>query len=131
MISDEFINSTLKNLNQLPKEMLNPRQVAMQKILRELKQYRESSLRPATKFVNQRMELQLAKLDEEVKEVHAELVDDGNYIVPSLARELADVQMVCETILAHMGLNEQQRIDVRKQVIEKNRARGYYEEDTK
>ena len=95
----------------------------------ELQQYRESSLRPATKFVNQPMELQLAKLDEEVKEVHAELIDDGNYIVPSLARELVDVQMVCETILARIGLNEKQRMDVRKQVVEKNRVRGYYEED--
>jgi predicted house-cleaning noncanonical NTP pyrophosphatase (MazG superfamily) len=95
----------------------------------ELKQYRESALRPAAKFVNQPMELQLAKLDEEVKEVHAEMFGSGSYVVTSLAQELADVQMVCETILAHMGLNEQQRMDVRKQVIEKNRVRGYYEGD--
>lgn len=96
----------------------------------ELKQRRESELRPADRFLGASKLDQYMHLKEEMEEIrHAmndyalELTDNVNFI----AEELSDLQMSCETMLAILGLNEQQRREARRKVIEKNSARGYYE----
>lgn len=103
------------------------------KLLQELKNRRESDLRPCDKFLKAYSNEQFSHIEQEFKEVKYALHDVysvGEHIngkeKEHLAEELVDLQMSCETMLAILGLGEQQRRDVRKKVIEKNRKRGYY-----
>lgn len=96
----------------------------LEKQEKELKQRRESDLRPATKFENLDIEECVCnKVLEEFFEVYA-ACRDGNNV--NLAEELVDLQMVCETSLWRLGLDENQRMEARKAVIKKNQERGYY-----
>lgn len=120
-------------------------------LLQELKARRESDLRPATKFLTATLDEQMVSLTEEYAEVYkafenytnnvvtdvSEVEDEAMYevfaaedaaIKDQLAEELVDLQTTCETMLAIMGLSEQQRREVRQKVIEKNLNRGYYQE---
>ena len=91
----------------------------------ELLDLRESEPRPAVKFIHDGLPVQLKKLKEEYGEVvHAYEIGESR---DRLTEELADVQMVCETIMATVGLTANQRRRIRKLVIKKNMARGYYE----
>ena len=91
----------------------------------ELMDLRESEPRPAVKFIHDGLPVQLKKLKEEYDEVvQAYEVGESR---DRLTEELADVQMVCETIMATVGLTKNQRRQVRRLVIKKNIARGYYE----
>ena len=91
----------------------------------ELLDLRESEPRPAVKFIHDGLPVQLKKLKEEYGEVvQAYEVGESR---DRLTEELADVQMVCETIMATVGLTANQRRRVRRLVIKKNMARGYYE----
>lgn len=119
MITDEELDDWLKHIDR-------NRWKEVAELLEEIKEHRASKLRPAIRFVGDWIEDLLTKLDEEVKEVHAEVSDDCHYNVSSFAMELVDVQMVCETILYHIGLTEIERNAVRQKVIAKNEARGYY-----
>lgn len=69
--------------------------------------------------------VQLKKLKEEYDEV-VQAYEMGESR-DRLTEELADVQMVCETIMATVGLTASQRRRIRRLVIKKNMARGYYE----
>lgn len=44
----------------------------------------------------------------------------------SLAEELVDIQVACETALSMLGLNQEQRDQVRQRVNQKNALRGYH-----
>ena len=91
----------------------------------ELLDLRESEPRPAVKFIHDGLPVQLKKLKEEYGEVgQAYEVGESR---DRLTEELADVQMVCETIMATVGLTANQRRRIRRLVIKKNMARGYYE----
>ena len=91
----------------------------------ELLDLRESEPRPAVRFLHDGLPAQLKKLKEEYGEVvQAYEVGESR---DRLTEELADVQMVCETIMATVGLTANQRRQVRRLVIKKNMARGYYE----
>lgn len=98
-------------------------------LLIELKQRRECELRPATKFADQATYLLIYKIDEEVREIK-EAYEEARVSrrAAHFAEELVDLQMVCETILASINLNADQRMAIRKSAIEKNKARGYYDE---
>lgn len=91
----------------------------------ELLDLRESEPRPAVKFIHDGLQVQLKKLEEEYGEV-VQAYEMGESR-DRLTEELADVQMVCETIMATVGLTKNQRRQVRRLVIKKNMARGYYE----
>jgi hypothetical protein len=109
---------------------------------KELQQRRASELRPATKFLGTSKYDQFKSVNREFEEVK----EAFNYIwqFPSdpkpigydkamdhLLEELADLQMSCETMMAIVGADETKRNDIRRQVIEKNAKRGYYEEAQK
>lgn len=97
--------------------------------LQELKERRESSLRPAIKFVNENsMFTQMNQISQEFREVAKEVekLFDGEGNNDDLIMELIDLQTACETELAILGLDESQRMQARRKVIEKNQARGYY-----
>ncbi|WP_455577082.1 hypothetical protein [Anaerosinus sp.] len=93
--------------------------------LLELKEHRESSLRPATKFLANTIGQQLSHIHQEFKEVELEL-GYGCLGIDKAVEELIDLQTACETMLAILGLDEKQRMQARRKVIEKNQARGYY-----
>jgi hypothetical protein len=97
----------------------------------ELKQRRESDLRPADKFLGAKEFEQYAHVFSEFEEFKISFLhywmnkcDDEKL---HTIEELIDLQMSCETMIAILGLDEQQRREARCKVIEKNRARGYYE----
>lgn len=95
----------------------------------ELLDLRESEPRPAVKFIHDGLLVQLKKLKEEYGEVvQAYEVGESR---DRLTEELADVQMVCETIMATVGLTANQRRRIRRLVITKNMARGYYDQEAK
>ena len=91
----------------------------------ELIDLRESEPRPAVRFLHDGLPVQLKKLKEEYGEV-VQAYEEGESR-DRLTEELADVQMVCETIMAAVGLTANQRRRIRILVIKKNMARGYYE----
>ena len=95
--------------------------------LTELRDRRESELRPATKFLGNSIHEQMSHLLSEFDEV---MVEYGWTITNEqrFAEELIDLQMSCETMLAILDLNEQQRNEARRKVIAKNTERGYYKE---
>ena len=92
----------------------------------ELMDLRGSEPRPAMKFIHDGLPVQLKKLKEEYDEV-VQAYEMGESR-DRLTEELADVQMVCETIMATVGLTANQRRRIRRLVIKKNMARGYYDE---
>lgn len=93
----------------------------------ELLDLRESEPRPAVKFIHDGLPVQLKKLKEEYGEV-VQAYEMGESR-DRLTEELADLQMVCETIMATVGLSVIQRRRIRRLVITKNMARGYYDQD--
>ncbi len=106
------------------------------KLLIELKDRRESDLRPADKFLNATEYQQFDHVESEFYETQREfyrMIDDRfsktfrEESKIKLISELVDLQMSCETMLAKLGLDEQQRREERRKVIDKNRVRGYYE----
>ena len=98
---------------------------SIESMLEELKQRRESALRPATKYLGATLREQLESIKREVKEVEMAMMynDTDDHIL----EELVDVQTACETMMAILGADETERNEVRRQVIEKNAKRGYYE----
>ena len=96
------------------------------RLIVELVDLRESEPRPAVRFLHDGLPMQLKKLKEEYSEV-VQAYDEGESR-DRLTEELADVQMVCETIMAAVGLTDKQRRRMRRFVISKNLARGYYDE---
>lgn len=129
MISNEELDKLVKRMKEIaqqPFDYAEDYEVVYQ-LLVELKERRESDLRPATKFLSCEIGKQLSKIQQEFKEVESELAykvfDEDN-----AAEELVDLQTACETMLAILGLDEAARADVRRRVMAKNKARGYYDE---
>jgi len=93
-------------------------------------------IKPCTKFLNAMPREQMKHIAEEFQEV----ADQFYYIwqfpsdpkplgydeaIAQLAEEIVDLQTACETMLAIMKVD----VDVaRRRVIDKNMARGYYNE---
>ena len=92
-------------------------------LLKELQERRAGSLIPAEKFKSDNL---ILKIKEEVEEVEEALKGNGNLI-----EEIVDIQLVCETFLAGLGLNQEQRNNARYNAKLKNLARGYYSENNK
>ena len=95
--------------------------------LSELQERRETELRPATKFLVNSLMKQFDHLKSEIFEVDKALAyiwTDRNK--NPLAEELVDLQMSAETMLTILGADIP---EVRRKVIAKNAARGYYEVD--
>lgn len=124
----------MTDLNKLMKIYSND--ISLLGALQELSQRRESELRPATKFLDNEIVKQMNHIESEFSEVKIEfyIMIDYRYetnerkkAIENLISELVDLQMSCETMLAVMGLDRQQRMESRRKVIEKNAKRGYYE----
>ena len=92
-------------------------------LLKELQERRAGSLIPAEKF---KSDCLILKIEEEVEEVRQALKGNGNLI-----EEIVDIQLVCETFLAGLGLDQEQRNKARYKAKLKNLARGYYSENNK
>ena len=92
-------------------------------LLKELQERRAGSLIPAEKFKSDNL---VKKIEEEVEEVRQALKGNGNLI-----DEIVDVQLVCETFLSGLGLNQEQRNKARYKAKLKNLASGYYSENKK
>lgn len=71
-----------------------------------------------------------AKLNEELDEVKsaATAFDLYDSTVEDVAEELQDLITVCTSYLDYLGFNVQKRIELTKQINDKNRQRGYFEE---
>ena len=80
-------------------------------------------------------------LDEELTEVKMAAVDrssltmyeiiqaDNQIWINHIADELQDLITVCTSYLDFLGFDKQKRIELTKQINDKNRMRGYFEED--
>lgn len=128
MISDIELDEMIKSCNDSLIACRNSC-YKVAEALKELKERRESSLRPATKFVNENsMFIQMNQISQEFREVTREVAaifnEAGN--CENLIMELVDLQTACETMLAILGLDESQRQEARRKVIAKNQSRGYY-----
>jgi hypothetical protein len=101
--------------------------------LQELKERRESELRPADMFLINGKYQQFKHIRSEFCEFAESFMhywgNSADAEKPHTIEELIDLQMSCETMLAMLGLDKQQRREARKKVVAKNAARGYYKED--
>jgi hypothetical protein len=85
----------------------------------------EKELKPAVKFMGISLADQINKIHSELTEViNAYMDKEGE---ERIAEEIADVQQACETALAILGLTDEQRHEIRRKVIMKNKLRGYYQ----
>ena len=137
MISDEQIEKGIMAFVFHCEVKVGPAQAGwMYDALLELKQRRESDLRPATKYLGQDFRQLIGKVCSECYEVVQAWDDDFDQCPEQLPKEvyndilmeLVDVQMACETALTKILPDRADRDEARRQVIEKNRRRGYYEE---
>lgn len=90
---------------------------------------------PATAFINNSADKQWDKIlseNEEELEARSEYLWYSRHaIAPEMQRrayamELIDGQMARETELARLGYSYEERHQLRREVVEKNRVRGYY-----
>ena len=87
----------------------------------------EKELKPAVKFMGISLADQINKIHSELTEVISAYMDKEGE--ERIAEEIADVQQACETALAILGLTDEQRHEIRRKVIMKNKLRGYYQGD--
>jgi hypothetical protein len=87
-------------------------------------------LQPAARFLTNTPVAQFRHICSEFAEVSQALYEFEyqNGGLNHLAEELVDLQMSGETMLAILGFDNEGRNNIRRQVIEKNGKRGYYEE---
>ena len=121
LIIDEY-----KKINYVPSDF-KPVEDLLVDALEELKERRECELRPATKFLSNTIGEQLTQIQQEFKEIEAELRYE-HFNKDRAIEELVDLQTACETMLVILGLDENQRMEARRKVIQKNMKRGYYNE---
>ncbi len=90
-------------------------------------------LQPCQKFKNVGTQAQIDKLYEEFNEVVDAEIDLRIKITPEnrehLAMEIADVMVCCTTMLDQLGLEPDDRERIYDKVYQKNKARGYYNDD--
>jgi flagellar biosynthesis/type III secretory pathway protein FliH len=87
----------------------------------------EKELKPAIHFLHQPVKKLYDKVLEEVDEA-VQAYDDGEKRA-RVAEEIVDVQLACETLLAKIGLTENERREARINKIRVNEKRGYYMPD--
>lgn len=85
----------------------------------------EKELKPAVRFMGISLADQINKIHSELTEVISAYMDKEGE--ERIAEEIADVQQACETALAILGLTDEQRHEIRRKVIMKNKLRGYYQ----
>jgi NTP pyrophosphatase (non-canonical NTP hydrolase) len=85
-------------------------------------------LKPAIKFLRTSTGQQIQKIYEEIREV-ADAYNDGES-TDRVAEEACDVQQACETLLAMLGYDDEERRKLRQKVLCKNASRGYYQNGT-
>jgi transposase len=85
----------------------------------------EKELKPAVRFIGISLADQINKIHSELTEVISAYMDKEGE--ERIAEEIADVQQACETALAILGLTDEQRHEIRRKVIMKNKLRGYYQ----
>lgn len=90
-------------------------------------------LMPCYRFRDARNSEQLMKVQSEVDEVLAAMID---YQMDSSMKnrmaflmECADVQVCIETLMHNLGADEYERMEARRRVWKKNDNRGYYDEE--
>jgi hypothetical protein len=86
---------------------------------------KEKELKPAVRFMGISLADQINKIHSELTEVISAYMDKEGE--ERIAEEIADVQQACETALAILGLTDEQRNEIRRKVIMKNKLRGYYQ----
>lgn len=90
-------------------------------------------LQPCRKFKNVGTQAQIDKLYEEFNEVVDAEIDLRVKITPEnrehLAMEIADVMVVCTTMLDQLGYEPDDRERIYDKVYQKNKARGYYNDE--
>jgi hypothetical protein len=86
---------------------------------------KEKELKPAVRFMGISLADQINKIHSELTEVISAYMDKEGE--ERIAEEIADVQQACETALAILGLTDEQRHEIRRKVIMKNKLRGYYQ----
>jgi len=86
---------------------------------------KDKELQPAVKFMGISLADQINKIHSELTEVISAYMDNEGE--ERIAEEIADVQQACETALAILGLTDEQRHEIRRKVIMKNKLRGYYQ----
>ncbi|MEM5768087.1 MAG: hypothetical protein AAGU23_06615 [Bacillota bacterium] len=107
-------------------------------LLCELRDRRETELRPATRFLGNTIPQQLRHIQSELEEAETEIInywrfDKFNQEKVESARlrageELEDLKAACTTMQVILGFDENGRRSLARKVIAKNQARGYYEE---
>jgi flagellar biosynthesis/type III secretory pathway protein FliH len=83
-------------------------------------------LKPAVKFMQNSIGAQIQKIYEEFIEV-SDAYNNGES-TERVAEEACDVQQTCETLLAMLGYDDEERRKLRQKVLCKNASRGYYNE---
>ena len=96
-----------------------------------LENYRETTeIKPATVFLKNDYLTQLQKIKSELDEAQEAIaIFQATGDAASLhdaGLECVDIQTAAETLLAILGFDGQQRTELRRECIEKNRKRGYY-----
>jgi flagellar biosynthesis/type III secretory pathway protein FliH len=86
---------------------------------------KEKELKHAVRFMGTSLADQINTLHSELTEVIIAYMDKEGE--ERIAEEIADVQQACETALAILGLTDEQRHEIRRKVIMKNKLRGYYQ----
>ena len=135
-MSDLFLNKMLHCLRKISAEQRRPcvlldqtEAVRLLDLLNEFDELHASDLRPATKFLSLPMNEHMGKVIEEISEVleaYPRYLDDPRE-GPHLAEEIVDSQMALETLFTKLGYDIQARRLKRRQVIQKNTRRKYYE----
>ena len=125
MTLDEIIKSLKQSEGRWIVQLGSDVCAAITSWLIELRDRRESELRPATKYLSNTIMQQFSHINSEVFELKCALFGENEN---ATFDEIVDIQMSCETLLTILGADEQQRMEARRRVIAKNKARGYYQE---
>lgn len=125
-ITDEELEQAIKDIEAIDGNVSFCPETILP-ILKELKDRRESDIRPATAFLHQDIRDLVDKIDEEINEVKAELyLKFSPMDKERISEELIDVQMAAETALTKIMPDIKDRIAKRREVIAKNDQRHYY-----
>ena len=108
----------------------------MHEWLLELRDRRETELRPANKFLNNTPIKQLTHVLSEIKEIQDVMIQlkqpksdsDWQQLQSNLADEIYDAQSSLVTLAYICGLNRDDMIAAGKRKIKANGDRGYYQE---
>ncbi len=111
------------------------RELRLEALRQKEEREKGAELKAVDKFLSNTLFQQLVAIGREYQEVHYAYLDlhdswdkpitkDPDACTKALAEELVDLQTVCQTMLVMLGVDIDQ---VRRDVIEKNARRGYYD----